>query len=164
MPRQLKKQEIYQISFHDECIDRAYVGTGVFDGQDDDCSKEFGEFHGFFILPDGERASFPISSVGIHLEKDKKMPLEKYSNKEIEEEIAKRKEMEQIAKKGRRDKKLQIILQNIDVFLSLVDHGRTSCSDEKPDNIHRCSRCDLLRFKKDGCWDQTLEFSIFTDA
>lgn len=52
--------------------------------------------------------------------------------------------------------KRQWLLDHVDDLLQFVEHSRTSCSDEKPTNASddpqhsRCTRCQLLRIKKDN--------------
>lgn len=65
--RQLNVGSNYQISFVGEFDYNGYVGTARYEFKDVECSEEYGEFHGVFVLPDGSAASFPISSVGIEL-------------------------------------------------------------------------------------------------
>lgn len=79
------------------------------------------------------------------------MNLDTVSNQELEQELARRRAAEELRLREERQQRLKEIIENKEVLLKFIKHGRTSCSDENPinglfsgDYAPRCNRCALL--------------------
>jgi len=78
--------------------------------------------------------------------------LKAITDQALQDEIERRKKIDEETEAARLKKRQELILEHIDVLLEFVDvHDRTTCSDEHPEknDIGRCSRCMLLKAKKD---------------
>lgn len=82
--------------------------------------------------------------------------------REMDEEKQHRNEVKELERKKRRKDQNDIIVKNVDVFLSLVpSHNRTTCSDDNPRNHHvGCNRCILLQAKQSGYIDDVYKITI----
>jgi hypothetical protein len=98
----------------------------------------------------------------IHPVTPKSVDLQEVSLEDLQKELERRRAIQEAERKQRIQAHRQLIRDNIDLILQLQpEHGRTSCSDEKPYNTGRCWRCDLLEIKSGvpSDLDVTLEFS-----
>lgn len=77
------------------------------------------------------------------------------SDKELNEELARRKKEAAIAEAARSKAAAELLHAHVDALLAVVPkHSRTSCSDENPSNTDRdCVRCQLLDIQSSGCSD-----------
>lgn len=75
--------------------------------------------------------------------------LSNFSDEELKNELKTREKERQEQKRKELERKYNIILNNVDVFLELANkHDRTSCSDDNVFNSLRCTRCTLLEMKQ----------------
>lgn len=84
-----------------------------------------------------------------------KTPLQQYSDDDLQQELIQREADRRAEENKRNIANAQLILQNVDVLLSLVPkHDSLNCSDDHPisgylDHGHaRCRRCMLLHIKQ----------------
>ncbi len=86
---------------------------------------------------------------------------------EIKAELAKIKQEELNEALAQNEVKLNVLRENRDLILSLVEHSRTSCSDENnmnglhSDGDYRCAKCALIDVLDDE-WSNNykVEFSV----
>lgn len=85
--------------------------------------------------------------------------LSSFSQKELEAELKKRREDKLKLMREQRALRADFLLNRVDALLQLVEHSRTTCSDEKPINTYRCSRCFILHAKEDNFWDEEYDMT-----
>lgn len=86
---------------------------------------------------------------------------------QIESEIEARKEKERQEKENVVLQKIEALQDKKELILSLIQHGRTSCSDEHKCNgwdgeRARCNKCHLTEILN-GEWGGRFDFSISVD-
>lgn len=85
-----------------------------------------------------------------------------YSIKELQAEIDRKLAIEKKAKNEAFAHKTEVLMNNINTLIFLTEHDRTSCSNENPCNVGRCTKCDLIRARRDGYWDDEFDIKIMT--
>ncbi len=91
----------------------------------------------------------------------KKTDLSKVAQDDLLAELKRRETAREEAERKAKEKRDASVVANIDALLALVpEHGRTSCSDEKPVNESRCNRCTLLSIKSFGWVPDDLDVEI----
>ena len=72
---------------------------------------------------------------------------------ELQAELKRRSDEAERERLRKEEEHREKVVKHIDAILDFYpEHGRTSCSDEHPDNPGRCFRCDLLQIKHEGYW------------
>ena len=94
------------------------------------------------------------------------MDLTNVSKEALLAELERRRQEEEIEERKRRDRDSRTALQHIDVLLSLVpEHSSKFCSDSDPydgtlSGLARCTRCFLVKAKRDKWWDDIARLEI----
>ena len=99
------------------------------------------------------------------------MDLNKATEKELIEELERRKEIRRQAYYQKVSEMEQYVYKNIEAYLTVFrNHYYTSCSDENPQNEDReCLRCKLLDAQTTGYFDSSFnkgnkQYNIFPEG
>jgi hypothetical protein len=95
--------------------------------------------------------------------------LESFSDQDLQAELARRQEQRAKALQDERQRRFELLVRHRYALLEFIPHGRTSCSDEDPNNGlgrlnagARCLRCALLEVDTGDClsYDFSLELNF----
>ena len=88
-------------------------------------------------------------------------PLRAYTDSQLEQELALRKEIQRQQEIAARVKRASFLFDKVPLLLAIVaEHDRTTCSDKNLQNPERCLRCFLVETNMRSYWDEDVDLQI----